>query len=208
MRNTSPRSTAPKNGMERTNDVLAFLGAVVRQNTAHYQSDFEYDKKMLREAAGKPNAADRTFYWMSRDCGTWCFKERDVFMRDSDQNITWQYHEGESGILAFRVLITGLDGGKLTGEIQPFNYAEQVQRVKRSALPIKQVTGVYEDGTPFIAPYKKYDTAEMTEHGGIKELRYEPENELELSNTLAWEHRLQENPPKRPRQRRAAARRH
>ena len=194
--------------MERTNDVLAYLGAIVQQNTAHYESDFEYDKKMLREAADKPSAADRTFYWMSRDCGTWCFKERDVFMRDSDQNITWQYHEGELGILAFRVLITGLDGGKLTGEIQPFNYAEQVQRVKRSALPIKQVTGVYEDGTPFIAPHKKYDTAEMTKHGGIKELRYEPENELELSNTLAWEHRLQENPPKRPRQRRAAARRH
>ena len=194
--------------MERTADVLSYLGAIVRQNTAHYQSDFEYDKKLLREAADKPDAADRTFYWMSRDCGTWCFRERDVFMRDSNQNITWQYHEGESGILTFRVLITGLDGDKLIGEIQPFDYAEQVQRVKRSALPIHQISGVYEDGTPFVAPNGEYDSAELYAHKGIREKRYEPENELELSNTLAWEHRLQENPPKRPRQRRAAAKRH
>lgn len=208
MRNTSPRSTAPKNGMERTNDVLAFLGAVVRQNTAHYQSDFEYDKKMLREAAGKPSAADRTFYWMSRDCGTWCFRERDVFMRDSNQNITWQYHEGESGILAFRVHITGLNGDKLSGEIQPFDYAEQVQRVKRSALPIKQVSGVYEDGTPFVAPHKKFDTVEMNKHGGIKEMRYEPENELELSDLISWEHRAQDLPAKRSRKRKPTVRRY
>lgn len=194
--------------MERTNDVLSYLGAIVQQNTEIYQSDFESDKKLLREAASKPSISDRTFYWMSRDCGTWCFKERDVFMRDSDQNITWQNYEGESGILAFRVLITGLDGDKLTGEIQPFNYAEQVQRVKRSALPIKQVTGVYEDGTPFVTLHKKYNTSEMTKHGGIKEIRYEPENELELSDLISWEHRAQDLPAKRPRQRKPAARRH
>lgn len=194
--------------MERTADVLAYLGAIVRENTAHYQSDFEYDKKMLREAASKPDAADRTFYWMSRDCGTWCFRERDVFMRDSEQNVTWQYYEGESGILAFRVLITGIEGEKLAGEIQPFDYAEQVQRVKRSALPIHHVTGVYEDGTPFTAPHGNYDAAEMLLHKGIREKRYEPESELELSNLITWEHRFQDSPITQPRRRKAPARRH
>ena len=198
----------PKNGMERTNDVLAYLGVIVRQNTAHYQSDFEYDKERLREAANKPDISDRTFYWMSRDSGTWCFKERDVFMRDSHQNITWTYYEGEEKILAFRVLITGLDGDKLTGEIQPLNYAEQVQRVKRSALPISQVTGVYNDGTAFTAPRGKFNPAEVQQHKGIREMRYEPENERDLSDVIAWEHRAQDTPPKRPRRQKNAAKRH
>ena len=189
--------------MERTNDVLAYLGAIVQKNTAHYQSDFEYDKEKLREAATKPDISDRMFYWMSRNSGTWCFTERDVFMRDSHQNTTWTYYEGEKNILTFRVLITGLDesGEKLTGEIQPFNYAEQVQRVKRSALPIRQATGVYEDGTPFVAPQGKFNTAEMYQHKGIKEMRYEPENEQELAEVISWEHRAQDQPPKRPRNR-------
>lgn len=194
--------------MERTADVLAFLGAVVQRNTKHYQSDFEADKKLLLNAASLPSLSDRTFYWMSRDCGTWCFKERDVFLRDTTQNITWQYYEGESGILAFRVVITGRDGEKLTGDIFPFNYAEQVQRVKRSALPIRQVSGVYVDGTPFVAPRGKYNTDELARHGGIKEMRYEPENELELSNLITWEHRFQDESSTRPRPRKAPARLH
>ena len=198
----------PKNGMERTNDVLAYLGAIVRRNTAHYQSDFEYDKERLREAANKPDISDRTFYWMSRDSGTWCFKERDVFMRDSQQNITWTYYEGEEKILAFRVLITGLDGDKLIGEIQPLNYAEQVQRVKRSALPIRQVTGVYNDGTAFTAPRGKFNPAEVQQHKGIREMRYEPENERDLSDVIVWEHRAQDTPATRPRQQRTAAKRY
>lgn len=192
--------------MERTNDVLAYLGAIVQKNTAHYQSDFEHDKERLREAASKPDISDRTFYWMSRNSGTWCFRERDVFMRDSDQNIAWQHYESEKNILTFRILITGLDGEKLTGEIQPFDYAEQIQRLKQSALPIRQVTGVYGDGTPFAAPHGNYNTTE-NEHNGIKEMRYEPENEQELANVIAWEHRAQDHPPKRPRNRKPAVKR-
>lgn len=183
--------------MEKTNDVLAYLEAILRRNTAHYQSGFDYDRQMLRGAANKAKESERTFYWMSRDCGTWCFQERDVFLRDSEPNITWLSYEDVSGILTFRVLITGLDesGEKLTGIIQPFPYAEQVQRVKRAALPIHRITGVYGDGTPFVTQGRKYDPTEMHEHKGIREKRYEPENEQELSNLILWEHREQDKKP-------------
>lgn len=182
--------------MEKATDILAYLGVVLAENTQQYQSDFEYDKKMLREAALKPKAEDRTFYWMSRPGGTWCFKERDVFIRDTEPNITWRYYESESNnIRAFRVLVSGIDeNGKLIGDIQPFHYLSQVQRVNRSALPLHQVTGFYEDGTPFVAPKGNFNLSELHEHGGIHEKHYEPENELELANTIAWEHRAQERP--------------
>ena len=52
--------------MEKTNDVLAYLEAILRRNTAHYQSDFDYDRQMLRGAANKAKESERTFYWMSR----------------------------------------------------------------------------------------------------------------------------------------------
>ncbi|MDE7310033.1 MAG: hypothetical protein K2N87_00120 [Eubacterium sp.] len=34
-------------------DILEFMGRVVRKHTKHYQSDFEIDKEVLTEAAGK-----------------------------------------------------------------------------------------------------------------------------------------------------------
>ena len=194
--------------MERATDILAYLGAVVAKNTQHYQSDFEYDKKMFREAADKADAADRTFYWMSRACGTWCFNERDVFMRDSRQNITWLDHEDEKSILTYRVLVTGTDeSGNLIGDIQPFNYYEQVKRIKRSALPIHQVTGTYDDGMPFAVSFEDYNRGETLKHGFLSEIRYEPENEQELSNAIAWEHRAQERPATRGSRIRKSARR-
>ena len=35
-------------------DVIASLEAIMKQNTAFYQSDFEIDKRILREAASRP----------------------------------------------------------------------------------------------------------------------------------------------------------
>ena len=37
-------------------DVIASLEAIMKQNTAFYQSDFEIDKRILREAASRPAA--------------------------------------------------------------------------------------------------------------------------------------------------------
>ena len=71
--------------MERLNrfedvDVIASLEAVMKQNTAFYQSDFEIDKEILQEAAQRPAIEDRRLLWFSRPSGTCCFRERDVFL--------------------------------------------------------------------------------------------------------------------------------
>ena len=41
-------------------DVIASLEAIMKQNTAFYQSDFEIDKRILREAASRPAAEEKT----------------------------------------------------------------------------------------------------------------------------------------------------
>lgn len=70
-------------------DVIASLEAIMKQNTAFYQSDFEIDKRILREAASRPAAEEKRLLWFSRPSGTCCFRERDVFLKDTRQHNTW-----------------------------------------------------------------------------------------------------------------------
>ena len=51
-------------------DLIESLRAVIYQNTEFYQGNFEIDKKDSEKAVSMPNAADRTFLWLSRPCGT------------------------------------------------------------------------------------------------------------------------------------------
>ena len=74
-------------------DVIAALGEIMRQNTAFYQSDFDIDKGIIQRAAASNQAVDKTLLWMSRPSGTYCFRERDVFLKDTRQQI----HGGSTG---------------------------------------------------------------------------------------------------------------
>ena len=88
------------------------------ENTEHYKSDFEYDVATLLKAAKQPKIEDRTYYWLSRPCGTWCFKEKEVFLKDSGAYKTWTHYESEhEGFRAFRVVIEEMDGKKLLGKV-------------------------------------------------------------------------------------------
>ena len=64
-------------------DVFASLEAIMKQNTGFYQSDFDIDKKIIAEKAASQNPADKTLLWLSRPSGTYCFRERDVFISDT-----------------------------------------------------------------------------------------------------------------------------
>ena len=87
-------------------DILHTLQAVLLENTTSYQSDFEFDVTTLLEAAKEPKIEDRTYYWLSRPCGTWCLKERDVFLKGSAAYNIWTHYESEhDGFRAFRVVI-------------------------------------------------------------------------------------------------------
>ena len=72
-------------------DVIAALEAIMHQNTAYYQSDFAYDIKMLREAARSDQPEDKLLLWLSRPSGTFCFRERDVLLKDTQAYNTWKF---------------------------------------------------------------------------------------------------------------------
>lgn len=186
-------------------DVLAFLARVVEENTLRYRSDFQYDVKMLTRAAQEPDMKDREFYWMSRPNGTWCVKEREVFLRGSGAHSIWTFYANQpEDIRAYRVTITGMNGNKVMGRIVPLDYKTQVRRVQELAIPATAITLQYESGHTVTVPYDGQQTTLPTTrpgHGGIRTASYEPESEAELARIIMVEHRYQTGKFKKPPQR-------
>ncbi len=69
-------------------DIIAFLQEIMLANTQNYQADFQYDIESLQAAAAQDEAEMRSMLWMSRPSGTWCFKEREVFLQGTACRLT------------------------------------------------------------------------------------------------------------------------
>ena len=112
-------------------DVIASLEAIMKQNTAFYQSDFEIDKRILLEAAARPVAEDKRLLWFSRPSGTCCVRERDVFLKDTRQHNTWRFYgeQTRDKILAYAVELTGTEQGKIKGNLYELDYPKHFKHV-------------------------------------------------------------------------------
>jgi hypothetical protein len=169
-------------------DVTAVLGAVMEVNTEHYKSDFRYDREMFREAALHPDGENNHLLWLSRQSGTECFREREVYLKESHANYTWCYHAGTSDACrAYAVHITGMDSGRVMGDVYELDYKRHVMELKKNALHVATVTARYEDGVELHLPYAEYEAHSQRfihEHGGLTYFRREPEDENVLRDRL------------------------
>lgn len=140
-------------------DILASLDAIMRQNTAFYQSDFEIDKEIIQRAAASPAAEDKRILWLSRPSGTYCFRERDVFLKDTRQHNTWRFYgeQTRDHILAYAVTITGTEGGKIKGNLYELDYPQHFKHVAEQALPADTVTLHYEHGNRTQPTTQRFD---------------------------------------------------
>ena len=188
--------------MEKKTDIIPMLQEIVAENATHYQDDLLMDAGQLSAAMLDPVPENRVFLWMCRPCGTWCFLEREVFLRDTVAHNTWTYQEyiiQAEKIKAYRITVAPGQpgpGSLVPGELQPLNYREQVERVKRLALPIQQVKLViWNTDKTLIMLFADYSAqrGDLTRRfGPIDEVYYQPENEGELSALLYTER----HPPK------------
>lgn len=73
----------------RNAKVINFMRQIIETNTHHFKSDFRYDIAILKSAVNK----NITFSWISRECGTWLF--RNDFLRDPTKSsgFTFMYYE-------------------------------------------------------------------------------------------------------------------
>ena len=180
-------------------DILSHLAEIVQKNTRAYTTDFDFDAKRLWDSAQETDMERRSFLWMCRLLGTWCVLEREVFLDDTNANCIWtHYADCPDGILAYRVVIEGIRDGKLAGKIIPLDYAKQVQRVIKSALPIAKVQ--YRDKDEYFceSSHETFIHRVLRLEENTHDIRYVPECEAELQRLLSLEHQM-EKQDKRPR---------
>ena len=141
-------------------DVIAALEAIMHQNTAYYQSDFAYDIKMLREAARSDQPEDKLLLWLSRPSGTFCFRERDVLLKDTQAYNTWKFcgEQTHDRILAYAVELTGAANGTVQGNLYELDYQQHFQHIREAALPVGANRLIYESGMREIGPKEHFDS--------------------------------------------------
>lgn len=182
-------------------DVIAALGAVVELNTEHYKSDFKYDIERFKEAARNPDGENNRLLWMSRQSGTWCFRERDAYIKDTEAFNTWNSYATILGdvnsylstvvvqdrILAFAVEVKGIENRRVKGDLYELDYRDFVRQLNRSALPKHTVTATYKDGTTLTLPYAEHNAQHMRlyhQHGQLQTLVPHPEDAGALRDIL------------------------
>lgn len=173
-------------------DILDSLGQIMELHTQHYKDDFDLDKELIAKLALSGEPEDRRLLWMSRPCGTYTLREREVYLEGSHANKVWRfYHEQtHDPVLAYALSIKDVQDGKVTGDIYPLDYAEHVERVKSLTCPIGKVAVAFEDGTNIILPYqdRRRRMNELTPlHGNPKVMTELPEDERELATILKRE---------------------
>lgn len=173
-------------------DVLDFLGQVVELHTQHYKDDFDMDKELIPKLALSGEPEDRRLLWMSRPCGTYTLREREVYLEGSYANNVWRfYHEQtKDPVLAYALSIKDVQDGKVIGNIYPLDYPSHVERLKLLTCPIEKVSVLFEDGTNVIIPYqnrRRFLNELIPTHGNPKVMTDLPESERELALILKRE---------------------
>jgi hypothetical protein len=189
-------------------DVVAMLGAVVELNTAHYKSDFKYDIAMFKEAAQHPDGENNRFLWLSRPSGTYCFPERDVYVKDT---AAFNYWNGSATILGkdtpfdrvivndrvmtYAVEVTGAEHGRIMGNVHEINYPEHIRQLNRVALPKDTIAAKFADGTEVRLPHAEYDRQRERlchQQGEVKEYRADPRSPDALRIVVSQERQQRE----------------
>lgn len=175
-------------------DVFASLHAIMKQNTGFYQSDFEIDKEIIQKAAASPNREDKTLLWLSRPSGTHCFRERDVFLKDTRPYNTWKFHgeQTRDRILAYAVELTGRERGKIRGNLYELDYATHFRHVREQALPADTVTLFYERGERSQPTNRYLGGSPDPQYGAFLRFEVQPNAPEALRDLLQEERRSRE----------------
>ena len=179
-------------------DVIAALEAIMHQNTAYYQSDFAYDIKMLREAARSDQPEDKLLLWLSRPSGTFCFRERDVLLKDTQAYNTWKFcgEQTHDRILAYAVELTGAANGTVQGNLYELDYQQHFQHIREAALPVGANRLIYESGMREIGPKEHFDSRPDKYFGEFVRYEMQPRDPELLQAAIRQEQRSRE--PARP----------
>ena len=118
-------------------DILKSLKAIMQTHTQHFQSDFDIDRETLKQAAKSPNPEDKKQLWLCRPAGTWCLRERDTFIKGSREHNTFCFYaeQTQDKILAYALELTGIEKGRVTGNLYELDYKKLYEHVNDVSVP-------------------------------------------------------------------------
>ena len=159
-----------------------------QQNTGFYQSDLDIDKEIIAKAAASPNREDKTLLWFCRPSGTHCFRERDVFLKDTAPHNTWRFYMEQTSdrVLAYAIELTGKERGKIKGNLYELDYAKHYERVKEKGLPADTVKLIYERGEQMIPAGQYFSGSPDPQLGKFERFEVQPKDP-EALQFLLWE---------------------
>ena len=184
----------PKQSKFENVDLFASLNAVMKQNTGFYQSDLEIDKEIIAKAAASPRKEDKTLLWFCRPSGTHCFRERDVFLKDTAPHNTWRFYMEQTSdrVLAYAIELTGTECGKIKGNLYELDYARHYERVKEKELPADTVKLIYEHGERVQEAGRYFDGTPDPQLGKFERFEALPNDPDALQSLLQEERRSRE----------------
>lgn len=129
-------------------NILKSLKTIMKIHTKHFQSDFEQDIKKLKQAAKSQNTNDKNQIWLCRSNGTWCLREREIFIRDSrEYRIFCHYAEQTNDkILAYAIELIDIKKGKVIGNLYELNYQNYYKHIKDVSVLAGDAMLIYEKG--------------------------------------------------------------
>lgn len=176
-------------------DVISCLERIVKKNTVFFQTDFETDKITIAEYAASNNPEDKVLVWMSRFHGTWCFRERDVFMINSGAYNTWLYYDYDDSVFIYTIELIGVENGIVIGNIYTIDYPKYRKKIKEQSFEPHTTTYYFENGKAH-NNIVEIDRSFIEKHKGLGKFKYfetNPENEEEFQLWLRQEAALRQS---------------
>ena len=75
---------------------MGALSRIVDLHTQHYKEDFDLDKELISKLAVSDRSEDKQLLWMSRPCGTYTLREREVYLDGSHENKVWRFYQEQT----------------------------------------------------------------------------------------------------------------
>ena len=126
---------------------------------------------------------------MSRPSGTYCFRERDVFLEDTRQHNTWRFYgeQTRDKILAYAVELTGTQDGTIRGNLYELDYPQHFRHVIEAALPVSVNRFFYEHGSRDIPAEQSFDGSPDRVLGDFLRYEFQPRDPAVLQEALQQE---------------------
>lgn len=171
-------------------DIVDSLRRIMNTNTRYYKNDFINDVKLIQDAANKEHSKDKRLLFMSRPHGTYCLRETEVFKKGASEYNVWKYYGEQTNdkILAYAVKITGIEDGRIKGNLYELDYQQHYKHVRDTAVQSDMQTLHYKRGDVDIPADKRFTAEPHPEYGDFVYAEIKPNDLTELKCVLEGEH--------------------